>query len=590
MMPSEDKNPGSKGNSNFFTIFMVILILISGIVFSFFFYYKLCLLEDRDIELHLKSHIDSHFHAYQREMDVRFEALESIRSLYKASEFVSRNEFAVFTAQILKRHKDIFVCEWLPQVTEDGRQEFEQAARLEGFKNFQITQTDDEGKIVKAKKRKSYFPVFYVEPQESNRKVIGFDVVSNPVWKNLLLSSSAANQLLATKPVSLIQGSRDKCVIIALPVFQDSPGDSVKENKSLRGFVAMIIDLKTSIATAIPAECNGKEISLEIKDGEEVVFEKKTLSSGESKNWKYQRKFNIFHSEWSIAAVANSLDLEHYRTSQPFFALITGIFFSLLLALYISLLQRRSREISDLVEKRTAELKKTHSQLLHSEKLSAIGRLSASIAHEFNNPLYGVTSVIQGIKRRTELSKQDTNLIHMASQECERMKNLIKDLQEFNRPTSGEFGIIDIHKTIDHILLLGKKEFDNRNIRIKKQFAEDMPPIGAIADQIKQVILNLINNAADACKDRGSIKIKTEVLDDKIAVHITDNGHGISPEHLEHIFEPFFTTKPEIKGIGLGLSVSYGIVKRHGGELKVESKPGKGSTFTLILPLETVQI
>jgi signal transduction histidine kinase len=167
-----------------------------------------------------------------------------------------------------------------------------------------------------------------------------------------------------------------------------------------------------------------------------------------------------------------------------------------------------------------------------------------------------------------------------------RMKHLIRDLQDFNRPTSGVPAPIDLHQTIDSILLLSKKELKNRKIRIKKEFAPHIPLVKAIADQIKQVLLNLLNNAVDAYEDReGTITIGTEILDKEVAVHIRDEGLGIKEVHMPHIFEPFFTTKPAIKGTGLGLSVSYGILKKHGGRIEVDSVPGQGSTFTIILPL-----
>jgi signal transduction histidine kinase len=103
------------------------------------------------------------------------------------------------------------------------------------------------------------------------------------------------------------------------------------------------------------------------------------------------------------------------------------------------------------------------------------------------------------------------------------------------------------------------------------------------------VFLNLLNNAADACNEGGTIRIRTEYHKDNIVIHVQDTGVGIRPEDKDHIFEPFFTTKPEVKGTGLGLSVSYGIIKSHGGDIMVESEPGKGATFTISLPIEGVQ-
>ncbi len=250
-------------------------------------------------------------------------------------------------------------------------------------------------------------------------------------------------------------------------------------------------------------------------------------------------------------------------------------------------LQIAHDELEKRVEKRTAQLEMTHAQLLHSEKLSAIGRLSASIAHEFNNPLFGIRNVLDGIEKRAALDEEDTELVGMALLECDRIKYLIQDLQDFNRPTSGIRAPVDIHKSIASILLLLKKEFQNQKIMVEKDYDTLIPNICAVGDQIKQVLLNMLNNASDAMSASGGmITITTHLLNNMIAIHIQDTGTGIKPEDMYHIFEPFFTTKSEVKGTGLGLSVSYGIIKRHGGRIDVHSEVGQGSIFTIILPIE----
>jgi len=252
-------------------------------------------------------------------------------------------------------------------------------------------------------------------------------------------------------------------------------------------------------------------------------------------------------------------------------------------------LEKAYGEMEQRVEERTLELKQAHSQLLHIGKLSAIGKLAASIAHEFNNPLYGVINAIRGIRRRVKMEEPDGELLDMALNECNRMKNLIRDLQDFNRPSSGQLAMMDLHKTIDSLLLLSKKEFQTRNIEIAREYDQRLPSIRAVADQIKQVMLNLLNNAADACEGGGTIRIRTELSEPgKVRVMIIDDGKGIKPEDLPHIFEPFFTTKPTVKGTGLGLSVSHGIVKRHGGTIALESEPNRGTTFTITLLVEGV--
>lgn len=247
-----------------------------------------------------------------------------------------------------------------------------------------------------------------------------------------------------------------------------------------------------------------------------------------------------------------------------------------------------NNELEQRVERRTRELQEAQRQILHAEKLSAIGKLSASIAHEFNNPLQGIQSVLNGLKKRAILEEEDRELLEEAINESNRIKDLIRSLQEFNRPTSGTMKLIDLHKVLDSMLLLQKSDFRKKRISVARDYAERLPQIQAVSDQIRQVFLNLLTNAADACQERGGvITVRTwQENEETVAVAIKDTGVGIEPEAMDRIFQPFYTTKPEIKGTGLGLSVCYGIVNNHGGEICVDSQPGNGSTFTILLPIK----
>lgn len=248
-------------------------------------------------------------------------------------------------------------------------------------------------------------------------------------------------------------------------------------------------------------------------------------------------------------------------------------------------LEKAREELEQRVEERTHELLKSHQQLVHSEKLAAVGRLSASIAHEFNNPLQSVMTVIKGVEKYVPLEEKEKKLLAVALQECQRMKNLIINLGDFYRPTSGKPAPVDCHCLLDALLLLSKKDFQTRNIAVVKKYQDNLPRVLGVDDQFKQVFLNLLNNAADACEGHGLITLTTETKEQDVWVHIEDNGNGIDPDDLNHIFDPFFTTKSGRKGSGLGLSVSYGIIKKHGGRIEVRSEPGKGAKFSVMLPI-----
>ena len=239
-----------------------------------------------------------------------------------------------------------------------------------------------------------------------------------------------------------------------------------------------------------------------------------------------------------------------------------------------------------LLEEKRLETKIALEQVLHTGKLSAMGQLSASIAHEFNNPLQGIMSLLKGLKRRAILEEEDKELLDMAIAETERMKNLIRSLQDFNRPSSGKKIFMDVHASINSLLLLCKSDFKHKNISVVLDYDWRLPHILAIPDQIKQVFLNLLQNAADACLQNGGvITISTRHDEERVVVVIKDNCMGIEPEKMDLIFQPFYSTKSAAKGTGLGLSVCHGIIQNHQGEIRVESQPGAGSTFTVLLPI-----
>jgi signal transduction histidine kinase len=199
-------------------------------------------------------------------------------------------------------------------------------------------------------------------------------------------------------------------------------------------------------------------------------------------------------------------------------------------------------------------------------------------------------SVLIGLKNRAVLDEEDKILLDEAIEECNRIRDLIRSLQEFNRPSSGIKTLLNVHKALDSLILLHKSDFKKKRISVVLDYAEQLPQIEVVSDQIKQVFLNLLTNAADACHlPGGVITISTWQEDEKrVAVSIKDTGIGIQPSDMESIFQPFYTTKPEVKGTGLGLSISHGIIKNHQGEFRVESQPGEGSSFTVLLPIKAV--
>ena len=224
-------------------------------------------------------------------------------------------------------------------------------------------------------------------------------------------------------------------------------------------------------------------------------------------------------------------------------------------------------------------------QLHHAQKMEAIGKLAASIAHEFGNPLLGIRFALRDVQQRAGLNPEDGKLLQLAENECDRMRKLIRDLQQFNRPSTGKKTEFDPRRILEEILALHQNLLAKKKIAVVRDFDRCCDRLQAVEDQIRQVFINLIINASDAmAAGGGTLTLGTAMNGEEIVFSVGDTGAGVAQENLERIFEPFFTTKSAVEGTGLGLPVSYGIVRAHGGVISVQSEPGK-TVFTVRLPL-----
>ncbi|WP_421863699.1 cache domain-containing protein [Motiliproteus sp.] len=279
-------------------------------------------------------------------------------------------------------------------------------------------------------------------------------------------------------------------------------------------------------------------------------------------------------------------------------------------------LHEKSRNQEDLIQ----ELKMAQDQLVQSEKMAAIGQLSAGVAHEINNPvgfigsnlntlegylehlieMYEQTKTVVGrelpndellaqiasIEEQHDLSFMKEDLIDIFAETQEgilRIRRIVTGLKGFSRSSTDVMEAVDINAEIETTLNIVWNEL-KYHCQVEKEFAQ-LPMVECLSSEIGQVMMNLLMNASQAIEGKGIIRIRTALEGERVRIQVSDNGQGIQPEHLGKVFDPFFTTKPVGKGTGLGLSVSYGIIQKHRGRLEVESTVGKGTTFTIELPL-----
>ncbi len=235
-------------------------------------------------------------------------------------------------------------------------------------------------------------------------------------------------------------------------------------------------------------------------------------------------------------------------------------------------------------------LRRTQEQLLQSEKLAAMGRLTSQIAHELNNPLYGIMNTLELLKTEVAPQSKRRKILEMALSETVRLSDLLRKMLSFSKPDQERRQPVDINTVIDEILLLHEKQLRENDIQIASTFADGLSRVNASKDQLRQVFLNMVANARDAMPNGGTLTVATSDDGENIIIEITDTGTGIKEEYMEKIFDSFFTTKGEVKGVGLGLSVCYGFIKDHGGDIVVKSQVGTGTTFVITLPVERLKV
>ena len=248
-----------------------------------------------------------------------------------------------------------------------------------------------------------------------------------------------------------------------------------------------------------------------------------------------------------------------------------------------SLLLEKTREAYD-------SLRQAQEQLLQSEKMAAVGQLISGIAHELNNPLTAILGYSQLLKSDESMQTRHADYLEKLYKQAQRTHHIVQNLLSFARQHKPQRAPVQVNQILEETLVLREYDMKLNNIVVHREFDPIMPATPGDFHQLEQVFMNILNNAVDAIREKGGpgeIWIRTEVAEDRLKVELADNGPGVSNPH--RIFDPFYTTKPVGKGTGLGLSICYGIIKEHGGEIQVRNSPPRGATFTITLPLASLQ-
>jgi signal transduction histidine kinase len=278
---------------------------------------------------------------------------------------------------------------------------------------------------------------------------------------------------------------------------------------------------------------------------------------------------------------------------RPLLFVLFAAFLGILTAMLIDALEKEEKAHAELniahqeLSTYVQQLKESQEQLIQAEKLTSLGQMAASIAHEINNPLAGVLVYTQLLSKKVagDTLKEEEALDYLSKMESEvsRCSRIIRNLLDFARQTEPTLRLVDIHQVIEQVLAMVGHQAQLQNVEVVKDFSPSLPKVMADFDQLQQIFTNLTLNAIQAMPDGGRLTIHSSVVDGEVMIDVQDTGCGISKENMGKLFTPFFTTKAKGKGVGLGLAVVHGIIERHKGRIKVQSEVGKGTTFSVYL-------
>ena len=303
---------------------------------------------------------------------------------------------------------------------------------------------------------------------------------------------------------------------------------------------------------------------------------------------------NITHPLGEMVAateniIAGRFDREVQSNSPGEIALLADSFNAMLKSLRQMKgdLEEWGRTLEEKVKQRTEELVAMQARVAQSERLASLGMLAAGVAHEVNNPL-GAILALTGLTVE-DMKEDDPNResLEEVIKQTERCRDIVRGLLEFSRQSRGNMELVDLNRVLEGTLSLVAKQAMFFNISVVRNLDPEIPAVMADKAQFQQVFMNMLMNAVQAMDERGTITIvsRCPAAGDCVEVAVSDTGHGIPPEQIDLIFDPFFTTKSSGKGTGLGLSIAYGIVTTHGGTISVQSEVGKGTTFTIRMPV-----
>ena len=588
--------------------------------------------EDQAIRARLEAHALEHAGGIERQLATDLSAVESLAAIFAVYPEVTRQDFHSATAHLLARHPSLRALGWDPRIQRAERESWEAEMRRTGSPGYRITERSAAGAMVPAADRPDYYVVGYIEPYEGNEEALGYDVGSEPRRRAALERAAVSGELALTASIVLVQDEEEKSGFLAFwPRYRDAvPGSPISWKNDLVGFVVGVFRVEDLVKAAIP-ELDDPEMGIRVEDVTDptaptLLYASPAMpggdpsrGSGDSGGSRFEPGYLVGVSNleqggrtWRLAFAPTARGLAAQRTWFPTATLLAGLFVTGFLSFYLAHLLRRTRQIEELADSRAREIahrkhaeegrRRLDAKLQEAQKLESLGMLAGGIAHDFNNLLTGIlgNADLALLELSPESpSREELEQIRLAAT---RAADLTRQMLAYSGKGQMRSEFVDLSVLVEEMTHLLESSI-SKKAELSCDFAPDLPTIEGDATQIRQVLMNLITNASDALEGGpGRISIRTGVceLDRQDLLNadetsprrlraffeVADTGCGMDEATRARIFDPFFSTK--FLGRGLGLAAVQGIVRSHGGTIRIDSEPGVGTTTTVLFPCSPV--